>query len=57
MQRRNVNPYILTLVAIKKEVKKLDLPEDVKDGPAMSKVVSTYMKMMSAAQLKISRTI
>ena len=42
--KRKANPYMLALVAIKKEVKKLDLPDDVKDGPAMSKVVSTYMK-------------
>jgi len=42
--KRKASTYILTLVAIKNKVKELDLPEDVKDGPALSKVVSAYMK-------------
>ena len=42
--KRKPSTYILTLVAIKNKVKQLDLPSDVKDGPAMSKVVSAYMK-------------
>ena len=42
--KREPNMFIKTLMEVKKHVKKMDLPEDVKDGPAMSKVVSTVMK-------------
>ena len=42
--KREPNMFIKTLMEVKKHVKKMDLPEDVKDGPAMSKVVSAVMK-------------
>ena len=42
--KREPNMFIKTLMEVKKHVKKMDLPENVKDGPAMSKVVSAVMK-------------
>ena len=42
--KREPNMFIKTLMEVKKHVKKMDLPEDVKDGPAMTKIVAVVMK-------------